>query len=60
MYLFEAHYTNMDDGKKIMRKIEFNEQSLESERECYMYAMSRTYDMKKENEEIDFVEFIAC
>jgi hypothetical protein len=43
MYLFEAHYTNMDNDEEITRKIEF----MENDKECYMYAMSRAYDLKK-------------
>ena len=50
MYIFEAHYTNMDHGEEITRKIEFSEQLFENEQECYMYAMGRAYRMKQENE----------
>lgn len=60
MYIFEAHYTNMDNGEEITRKIEFSEQLFENEQECYMYAMGRAYRMKQENECLGSVEFIAC
>lgn len=60
MYLFEAHYTNMDNAEEITRKIEFDDQFMENGKECYMYAMSRAYDLKKENECLATVEFIAC
>lgn len=60
MYIFEAHYTNMDDYKEITKKIEFDGQFLESEKECYLYAMGKAYDMKRENECFSFLEFIAC
>ena len=60
MYIFEAHYTNMDNDEEITRKIEFDGQLLENNKECYMYAMSRAYDLKKENECLGMVEFIAC
>lgn len=47
MYLFEAHYTNMDNDEEITRKIEFDGQFMENDKECYMYAMSRAYDLEK-------------
>lgn len=60
MYIFEAHYTNMDNDEEITRKIEFDGQFMENDKECYKYAMSRAYDLKKENECLGTVEFIAC
>ena len=60
MYIFEAHYTNMDNDEEITRKIEFDGQFMENDKECYTYAMSRAYDLKKENECLGTVEFIAC
>lgn len=60
MYIFEAHYTNMDNNEEITRKIEFDGQFMENDKECYMYAMSKAYDMKQKNEELDSVDFIAC
>lgn len=61
MYIFEAHYINIDDNKEIVRKIEFDGQFFENERECYLYAIEKAYNMKEKYEEI-FVklEFIAC
>ena len=32
MYIFEAHYTNMDNNEEITRKIEFDGQFMENER----------------------------
>lgn len=60
MYLFGARYTNMDNGEEIVRKIEFDGQFMKNDKECYMHAMSRAYDLKKENECLGVVEFIAC
>jgi hypothetical protein len=60
MYIFEAHYTDMDNNEEIIRKIEFDGQFMENSKESYMYAMSRAYDLKKENECLATVEFIAC
>ena len=60
MYLFEAHYINMNNEEKVSRKIEFDGQFFNSEREIYLYAMCKAYDMKQENECFDNIEFIAC
>jgi len=60
MYLFEAHYINTDTDTERNETIEFDGQFLENEKECYVYAMSKAYDMKKENEIFSSLEFIAC
>ena len=60
MYLFEAHYINMDTNEKVIRKIEFDGQFSNSEKEIYLYAMGKAYDMKRENECFSSLEFIAC
>ena len=36
MFIFEADYIDMDTDAKITRKIEFNGQFLDSEKECYL------------------------
>lgn len=47
--------------KHITRKIEFSGQLIENgEKECYMQAMSRAYELKKGNECLVAVEFVAC
>lgn len=60
MYIFEAHFNNMDNYEEIVRRIEFDGQFLANEKECYLYAMGRAYDMKEKNELLSSVEFIAC
>lgn len=45
MYIFEAHFINMDNYEEIVRRIEFDGQFLANEKECYLYAMGRAYDM---------------
>jgi hypothetical protein len=60
MYLFIAHYINMDTDKKVSKKIEIDSQFFNSEKEIYMYAMARAYDLKFEEECFDKLEFIAC
>lgn len=47
MYLFVAHYMNMDNSEQITRKIECDEQFMENSKECYVYAMRKAYDMKE-------------
>ena len=59
MWLFVAHYVNMDTEDEISRSIEFDEHDL-SNKECYLHAMSIAYDMKKTNECLGSLEFIAC
>lgn len=60
MYYFEAHYINMDNFTKITKKIQFDGQFFDSEKDCYIFAMSKAYDMMEKNECLDSVEFIAC
>lgn len=60
MYLFTAHYINMDTDEKITRSIEFDGQFFDSEKECYLHAMGKAYDLTEENELLESLEFIAC
>lgn len=60
MYIFEAHYIDMDDDSEIIRPIKFDGQFFDNEKECYMYAMSKAYDMMQKNECFTILEFIAC
>lgn len=61
MYIFEAHYTNMKTNEVITRTIEFEgDNFLDSEKECFLYAMEKAYDMIGENESFSSLEFIAC
>ena len=60
MYYFSAVYTNLNTNEEIRRGIEFEGQFFANERECYIYAMGRAFDLKEDDEHLDFVEFIAC
>ena len=61
MYIFEAHYENMDTNEKRVQSIEFDGGNFfDTEKECYIYAMTKAYENKKENECLVSVEFIAC
>lgn len=58
MYSFKAHYTNMDNDEQITRTIELLDDR--DEKSVYLMAMGVAYDLKKENECLGDVEFIAC
>lgn len=60
MYYFAAHYINMDNDFEIVKPIKFDGQFFDSEKECYVYAMVKAYDMTEKNEMLASVEFIAC
>ena len=60
MYYFEAHYINMDTDEEITKKISFDGQFLDDDRECYVYAMCKAYDMTESNEMFSSLDFIAC
>ena len=60
MYLFVAHYINMDNDTEVSKSIELDGQFFDSEREIYRYAMGMAYDLRKENEMFASLEFIAC
>ena len=58
MYLFEAHYTNMDNDEQITRPIKLLDDR--DEKSLYLMAMGVAYDLKEKNEWLGTVEFIAC
>ena len=60
MYYFEAHYYNADNDAEITKKIIFDGQYFCNDRECYMYAMSKAYDMAEKYETLESLELIAC
>lgn len=59
MYLFEAHYIKLGSNTEIIRKIEFNGQHFDSERDCYLHAMGIAYDKIQPHEMFASLEFIA-
>ena len=60
MYYFLSHYINMDTDTETTKKIEFDGQFFDTEKEIYLYAMSMAYDMTNKNELFSSLEFIAC
>jgi hypothetical protein len=59
MYLFEAHYMDTMSGIDIIKPIEFNNQFFSDQRDCYLYAMGKAYDMTKPEELFSSLEFIS-
>ena len=59
MWIFKAHYTNMDTGKETTVSIEFDD-LFNNEKEAYLYTMEKAYDRKSKEECLESVEFIAC
>ena len=60
MYIFVAHYINIDTDKERTKMIELDGQFFSKEKEIYAAAMIRAYDMRDVNEILADLEFIAC
>lgn len=62
MYIFEARYDCMDIGsaESVSRTIKVEDQFLADDKEAYIYAMSKAYELKKPNECLSALEFICC
>ena len=60
MYLFVAHYINMETDEERAKAIEIEGQFFENEKAVYTYAMGVAFDGKQDNECFDNLEFIAC
>ena len=57
MYIFEAKYQNMENGKELTKTIEIYEDRPEAE--IYVAAMRRAYEMKEPCQCLCAVEFLA-
>lgn len=60
MYYFLAHYIDMDMDAEITKKIYIDGQFFDTQKEIYLCAMDKAYDMTGENEMFSSLEFIAC
>ena len=61
MWLFEAKYVNMDNGKKVTRKIAFDgENFCDTEDQCYICAMHMALKNRNKNERLYTLDFISC
>ena len=59
MYLFAAHYANMETEKERTQTVEVDEQLCDTKEEIFVSAMRYAYNMKKENEILCSIEFIG-
>ena len=50
MYTFELHYIDIDKDKDIIKTIKVDSQLYDTEREIFIHAMNRAYDMMNEHE----------
>ena len=50
MYTFELHYIDVDTGKDIIKTLKVDSQLYEAEKEIFIHAMRRAYDMMNEHE----------
>ena len=57
MYIFEARYWNVEKGEERTKTIEIYEDRPEAE--IYIAAMCRAYEMKKPEQCLCAVEFLA-
>ncbi len=61
MYIFEAVYDNAITDSIITRTIEFDGyEFMNNERDCYLYAMERAYDMAQMDEGLMELRLVAC
>ena len=55
------YFVLTEKGKnEVARGIEFDGQFFDSEKECYLYAMEKAYDMIEKDECLGLLEFIGC
>ena len=50
MYTFELHYIDVDTGRDIVKTLKVDSQLYDTEKEIFMHAMKRAYDMMNEHE----------
>lgn len=60
MYIFIAHYINMDTDVERTKMIDVDSQHFDTSTEVYVYAMHRACEMRGVNEILSDLEFIAC
>lgn len=59
MYKFRACYINRFTGKQRIENITFDGDFYDSEKECYVFAMKRAYDLRRQKELLLTVECIS-
>ena len=50
MYTFELHYIDIDTGRDILKTLKVDSQLYDTEKEIFVHAMERAFDIMKENE----------
>ena len=60
MYYFDAVYEDYRTGEERTKRIMFDGQFLESEKECFVHAMRLAYDAQGTYELLVSLHFIAC
>ena len=50
MYTFELHYYNTDTARDIIKTLKVDSQLYETEKDIFIHAMKRAYDMMEEYE----------
>ena len=50
MYTFELHYIDIDTDREIIKTLKVDSQLYDTEKEIFIHAMKRAYDMMKEYE----------
>ena len=50
MYTFELHYIDIDTDRDILKTLKVDSQLYDTEKEIFIHAMERAYDIMKENE----------
>ena len=58
MYTFELHYFNTDTARDIIKTLKVDSQLYETEKEIFIHAMKRAYDIMEENELFHSIELI--
>lgn len=60
MWLFEAEYCSSTTSRTITRKVEVDGDNLaDSTKDVWLQVVMKAYDMKKDDEELTNIEFIA-
>ena len=60
MYTFELHYIDVDTGRDIIKTLKVDSQLYDTEKEIFIHAMKRAYDIMEENEMLHGIEYITC
>lgn len=60
MYTFELHYIDMYTDREIIKTLKVDSQLYDTEKEIFIHAMDRAYNMSKGHELFSSIEFISC